>query len=117
MHDQDVADDVIQETWVAAIDAIRRFEGRSSLKTWLFNILRNVDPTALRWVDPPILGDLRALLESMSAENIKNIEIITNPSSKFDAEGTSGILNINLKKNTLQGINGSIYASTSYNLT
>ena len=59
--------------------------------------------------------DLRALLESMSAENIKNIEIITNPSSKFDAEGTAGILNINLKKNTLQGINGSVYASSSYN--
>ena len=59
--------------------------------------------------------DLRTLLESMSAENIKNIEIITNPSSKFDAEGTAGILNINLKKNTLQGINGSIYASINHN--
>ncbi len=59
--------------------------------------------------------DLRALLESMSAENVKSIEIITNPSARYDAEGTAGILNINLKKNTLQGINGSLYASTSYN--
>lgn len=59
--------------------------------------------------------DLRTLLESMSAENIRNIEIITNPSSKFDAEGTAGILNINLKKNTLQGINGSVYASVVHN--
>ncbi len=59
--------------------------------------------------------DLRSLLEGMSAENIRNIEIITNPSSKYDAEGSSGILNINLKKNTLQGMNGSTYAGANYN--
>ena len=59
--------------------------------------------------------DLRTLLESMSAENVKSIEIITNPSSKYDAEGTAGILNINLKKNTLQGINGSVYGSINHN--
>ncbi|HEY4652499.1 MAG TPA: TonB-dependent receptor, partial [Pontibacter sp.] len=59
--------------------------------------------------------DLRAMLESMSAENIRNIEIITNPSAKYDAEGLSGILNINLKKNTLFGINGSVSAGANYN--
>ncbi|MDQ3279226.1 MAG: TonB-dependent receptor family protein [Bacteroidota bacterium] len=59
--------------------------------------------------------DLRTLLEGMSAENLKNIEIITNPSAKYDAEGTAGILNINLKKNTQQGMNGSMYASYNYN--
>jgi hypothetical protein len=59
--------------------------------------------------------DLRTLLEGMSAENIKNIEIITNPSARFDAEGSSGILNINLKKNLQQGINGSISAAANYN--
>ncbi|EMR01313.1 outer membrane beta-barrel protein [Cesiribacter andamanensis] len=59
--------------------------------------------------------DLRSLLEGMSAENIKNIEIITNPSARYDAEGSSGILNINLKKNDQRGLNGSLYAGASYN--
>ncbi len=59
--------------------------------------------------------DLRTLLEGMPAENLKNIEIITNPSAKFDAEGASGILNINLKKNDIRGMNGSMYAGYTYN--
>lgn len=36
------ADDVVQDTWVAVIRGIDRFEGRSSLKTWVFGILVNV---------------------------------------------------------------------------
>ncbi|PRY07300.1 outer membrane receptor protein involved in Fe transport [Pontibacter ummariensis] len=59
--------------------------------------------------------DLRNMLEGMSAENIRSIEIITNPSAKYDAEGSSGILNINLKKNDLRGMNGSVYAGATYN--
>lgn len=59
--------------------------------------------------------DLRTMLEGMSAENIKNIELITNPSAKYEAEGLSGIININLKKNTQAGINGSVYAGANYN--
>lgn len=37
----DVIDDVVQETWIAVIRGIDRFEGRSSLKTWIYKILIN----------------------------------------------------------------------------
>ena len=40
-----VADEVVQETWIGVIRGIERFEGRSSLKTWIFRILTNTAKT------------------------------------------------------------------------
>ena len=40
-----VADEVVQETWVGVIHGIRTFEGRSSLRTWIFRILANTAKT------------------------------------------------------------------------
>ncbi|MFH0894241.1 MAG: TonB-dependent receptor [Bacteroidota bacterium] len=51
-------------------------------------------------------------LEQIPASSIENIEVISNPSSKYDPEGMSGIININLKKNKLQGLNGNIQLGT-----
>ncbi|HYK76177.1 MAG TPA: outer membrane beta-barrel family protein [Daejeonella sp.] len=59
--------------------------------------------------------ELQSMLEGMSAENVKNIEVISNPSAKYEAAGSSGILNIRLKQNTIQGINGSISSGYQYN--
>lgn len=59
--------------------------------------------------------ELQNLLQGMPAENIREIEIISNPSARQDAEGSAGILNIKLKKNRLQGVNGSVYANYAYN--
>jgi RNA polymerase sigma-70 factor, ECF subfamily len=40
-----VADEVVQEAWLAVVKGLDRFEGRSSLKTWMYNILANIAKT------------------------------------------------------------------------
>lgn len=51
-------------------------------------------------------GDVAQILASIPASSIETIEVITNPSSKYDAEGQTGIINIVLKKNKKLGLNG-----------
>lgn len=54
-------------------------------------------------------GDqLLAYLQSIPAETIAKLELIARPSSKYDAEGASGIINIKLKKNQQLGLNGTL---------
>lgn len=57
----------------------------------------------------PLSGDaLKAYLKSVPSSDIESIEIITNPSAKYDAAGSAGIINIKLKKNKNFGTNGSV---------
>ncbi|MBB6129284.1 outer membrane beta-barrel family protein [Mucilaginibacter lappiensis] len=58
-------------------------------------------------------AQLATLLRSTDGNTIKSIEIITNPSAKYDAAGNSGIINIKLKKNSQSGTNGSITVGTA----
>ncbi|MGZ4073535.1 MAG: outer membrane beta-barrel protein [Bacteroidia bacterium] len=52
--------------------------------------------------------DLANMLRSMPSSGIQKIEIITNPSAKYDAAGNAGIINIVMKKNKREGFNGNI---------
>lgn len=53
------------------------------------------------------------LLRGMSAETVARIEILRNPPSKYDAAGTSGMINIITKKNTQVGFTGSVFITTA----
>lgn len=57
---------------------------------------------------------LATLLRSTDGTTIQSIEIITNPSAKYDASGNSGIINIKLKKNNTVGTNGSVTVGAGY---
>jgi iron complex outermembrane recepter protein len=60
--------------------------------------------------------ELANLLKSMNAADIESIEVITNPSAKYDAAGNAGIINIITKKGKTIGTNGSINFSSAYGL-
>lgn len=59
---------------------------------------------------PAYLGgaDLANMLRSMSASQLEQIEVMTNPPAKYDAAGNSGVINIKTKKNKQFGYNGSL---------
>lgn len=61
--------------------------------------------------------DLAAFLKSINSADIESIEMITNPSARYEAEGNAGIINIKLKKSKKLGYNGSINAGFAVGVT
>lgn len=81
-------------------------EGQVSLRgTSGVQMLINGKPSILANEESNALG-------TITADMIEKVEVITNPSAKYDAEGTGGIINIVLKKNEKRGLNGSITLNT-----
>lgn len=80
-------------------------EGNISLRgNGSVRILINGKPSALSGLSPEAL-------QQLPADAIEKVEVITNPSARYDAEGTAGILNIILKQNKTLGLNGAVNAT------
>jgi outer membrane receptor protein involved in Fe transport len=91
------ATDILRNTPSVSVD----MDGNVSLRgSTNVNILVDGKPSTLS------ANDKAAILEQIPASTIERIEIITNPSAKYDPEGMAGILNIITKKEKRQGING-----------
>lgn len=71
-----------------------------------FKVLVNGKPTALEGSDA---------LQQIPVARIKNIEIITNPSAKYDPEGTGGIINVIMKEQKYEGLSGTFSAGAGLN--
>ncbi|NOZ75530.1 MAG: TonB-dependent receptor [FCB group bacterium] len=86
--------DVLENVPSVSVD----FNGNVQLRgSSSFTVLIDNRPTAL---------DASEALQQIPATEIENIEIITNPSAKYDPDGITGIINVITRKNRLEGISG-----------
>ena len=97
-----VASDILKKVPQVSVDVNGNVElqGNSNIK-----FLINGKPSVL------FGSNISDVLQSIPASQIQTIEVITSPGAKYDAEGTGGIINIVLKHNNANGINGNVSLS------
>eukprot|EP01133_Synstelium_polycarpum_P017857 gene17857-21290_t len=99
------ATEVLQNVPLVQVD----IDGNVSLRNSSVMILINGK-------ESPLMGkNAAAALQQLPANSIDKIEVITNPSAKYKPDGTGGIINIILKKNTKRGLNGNVTANAGNN--
>ncbi len=99
------ATDVLEQVPSVEVDIDGNINLRGSQN---ITILIDGRPTAMAGSSPA------DILEQIPAESIEKIEIITNPSAKYDPDGMAGILNIILKKNKKIGLTGNVSANWQF---
>lgn len=82
------------------------------------NVVFRGNPNVQIMIDgkPSLLSgdELKQYLKTLDGSNIKAVEIIANPSAKYDASGSAGIFNIVLKKSAATGLTGNVKSSVGY---
>ena len=98
------------------LEALRQLPGVSLDKDENVQFRGNADVQLMINGKPTLLkGDaLREYIRSLSGQNIENVEIIAQPSARYDASGTAGIININLKQPKAASFSGNVYSSVGY---
>ena len=99
-----------------AEDALRNMPGVSIDRNGNISMVGKQGVKVLVDGKPSILAEsnLQAFLKSIPANTIESIELITNPSARYEANGNAGILNIKLKKGRRDGLNGSVAAGYGF---
>jgi len=106
----------INSTGLSVIEILRKAPGVRIVGE--DNIMLNGKSGLLLYLDGNLINlkgkDLADFLSSMPSSNIESIEIILNPSSKYDASGNAGIISVKTMKNTNLGFNGNASLNSAF---